>query len=214
MKNFLWCICIITFIFSCENEPVFENENNPFQANFYALKVGNYWVYKSQRYDIIEEQYFDNGVIDSVSIVGTEVIQGEIYFKFRTKTTGNDTENIFNNPNGVKFEYFRELDGNLINEEGFIKFTNNNYEERLIKEIDPGNIYEILVEGSTIINVEAGEFNCINSERYLITPDGEQLLGLDRFYYANGFGLIYDTISLIQVPTPSVIRSLVSYSVQ
>lgn len=214
MKHFLWSICIVAFIFSCDNEPVFDNESNQSQDNFYALEVGNFWVYKSQRYDFLEEQYIENGVIDSVSIVSTEVIQGETYFKFRTKTTGNDAENIFNNPNSAKFEYFRELGGDLINEEGVIKFTNNNYEERLVAERNWGNIYEILVEGVAIINTEAGEFDCINSERYGRTPDGEQLLGLDRFYYANGVGLIYDTVSLIQSPTPSVIRSLVAYNVQ
>lgn len=114
----------------------------------------------------------------------------------------------------VKFEYFRELDGNLINEEGVIKFTNNNFEERIVAELDKGNIYEILVEGITTVTVEAGEFECINSERYYLNLEGRQLSGLDRFYYANGFGLIYDTISLIQNPIPSVIRSLVSYNVQ
>jgi len=214
IKQFLLCICITAFVVSCDNEPVFENENNSAEANFYALTVGNFWVYRSQRYNVLEQHYFDNGVIDSVSIVGTEVIQGETYFKFRTKTTGNDNQNIFNNPNGVKTEYFRELDGNLIDEEGKIIFTNSSYEERLMAERPWGNIYEILVEGITTVNVEAGEFECINSERYGITPDGEQLDGLDRYYYADGIGLIYNTISLIQVSTPSVLRSLVSYNVQ
>ena len=120
IKQFLLCICITAFGVSCDNEPVFENENNSAEANFYALEVGNFWVYKSKRYDVLEEQYFDNGVIDSVSIVGTEIIQDETYFIFRTKTTGNDNQNIFNNPNGVKIEYLRELDGSLINEEGKI----------------------------------------------------------------------------------------------
>lgn len=214
MKHFLWCICIITLIFSCENEPVFDNENN--EVNFYALEVGNSWVYKSQRYDASAQEYRDNGVIDHVSIVGTEVIKGNTYYKFRTETTGNDgRERVeLNNPNGVKFEYFRELDGNLINEEGEIKFTNNNYEERLVKENNWGNIYEILVEGSTTIKVEAGEFDCINSERYAITPNGDRPPGLDRFYYASGFGLIYDTISYVSNSTPVIIRSLVSYNVQ
>lgn len=214
MKNVLWCIYIIALTYSCENEPVFENENNPAPINFYALEVGNYWVYKSERYNSLEEYYFDNGVIDSVSIIGTEDIDGETYFKFRTKTTGNDIESPLSNPNGVKIEYFRELDGNLINEEGVIKFTNNNYEERLIAEHHWGTIYEILIDGMTTINVEAGEFDCIYSERYAITPEGEQLEGLDRRYYASGIGLVYDTLSYINNPTPVIIRSLVSYNVQ
>lgn len=214
MKHFLWGICIIAFIYSCENEPVFETEINQSLVNFYALEVGNSWVYKSKRYVSSTQEYIDNGVIDYVSIVGTEVIQGNTYYKFRTETTGNDTGSDLSNPNGVKFEYFRELDGNLINEEGLIIFTNNNYDERLIKENDWGNIYEILVEGNTVINVEAGEFNCINSERYAKTSEGVRLTGLDRYYYASGFGLIYHTFSYVNSTIPPVIRSLVSYSLQ
>lgn len=214
MKHFLACIYIIVFIFSCDNEPVFENVDSEPQVNFYALEVGNFWVYKSKRYDVLEEQYFDNGVIDSVSIVGAEVIEGNTYYKFKTKTTGNDTESIFNNPNGIMYEYLRESEGNLIDEEGIIKFTNNNFEERLVGERDWGNIYETLVNGVTTISVEAGEFDCIYSERYGITTDGEELSGLDRFYYSDGIGLVYDTISFINSSTPSVIRSLDSYNVQ
>lgn len=214
MKRLLWCICIIAFIFSCENEPVFDNENNSSLVNFYALKVGNSWVYKSQRYDSSTQEYRDNGVIDYVSIVGTEIIEENTYYKFKTETTGNDTGSDLSNPNGVKFEYFRELDGNLINEEGQIKFTNNNYEERLLEEHNWGNIYEILVEGNTIINVEAGEFDCINSERYAILADGTRSRGLDRYYYASGFGLIYHTFSYVNSTIPPVVRSLVSYNVQ
>ncbi|WP_406683015.1 hypothetical protein N1F78_09990 [Seonamhaeicola sp. MEBiC1930] len=212
MRHSLWCIYIIAFIFSCENEPVFDNENN--EVNFYALEVGNSWVYKSQRYDASTQEYRDNGVVDYVSIVGTEVIEGNTYYKFRTETIGSDFRTEESNPTGLKFEYFRELDGNLINEEGFILFTNNNYEERLVKENNWGNVYEVLVEGSTIINVEAGEFECVNSERYAILSNGTQSRGLDRYYYASGLGLIYHTFSYISSSTPPIVRRLVSYNIQ
>jgi len=87
------------------------------------------------------------------------------YFKFRRLTTGNEAEITFCNENGKYFEFLKEFEGNLINEEGSIKFTNNNYEEQLLQENQWGNIYEILIDGDSIIDVEASDFLCINSER-------------------------------------------------
>lgn len=110
----------------------------------------------------------------------------------------------FCNQNGEHFEFLREFEGNLINEESSIKFTSDNYEERLLQENQWGNIYKTL----------AGEFSCINSERYAKTTNDVLLNGLDRFYYSSGYGLIYDTSSFVSSSTPSIIRRLDSYEIQ
>lgn len=214
MKRLLLCFCIIAFTFSCTESENSDNQINPSDANFFALTVGNSWVYKNYKYNPVTETYDYTGVIDSISIVGIQDFSGESYYKFRRLTTGNEKGVTFCNPNGEHFEFLREFEGNLINEEGAIKFTNSNNDERLLQENQGGNIYETLVEGNTTINVEAGEFYCINSERYAKNSDGEQLPGLDRFYYASGFGLIYDTSSFVSYPTPIIIRRLDSYEVQ
>lgn len=214
MKRLLLCFCIIAFTFSCTESDNSDNQINPPDANFFALTVGNSWVYKNYKYNAVTEMYDDTGVVDSISIVGIQDFSGESYYKFRRLTTGNEQGITFSNPNGEHFEFLREFEGNLINEEGSIKFTNSNNEERLLEENEWGNIYEILVEGNTVISVEAGDFNCINSERYAKNSDGVQFPGLDRFYYADGIGLIYDTSSFISNPIPTIIRRLDSYEVQ
>lgn len=214
MKRLLLCICIITLSFSCTESDNSENQINPPDDNFFALTVGNSWVYKNYRYNPDTEVYDYTGVIDSISIVGIQDFSDVSYFKFRRLTTGNESEITFCNENGEHFEFLRESEGNLINEEGSIKFTNNNYEERLLEENQWGNVYEILIDGDTAVDVEAGEFTCLNSERYAKTIDGEQFDGLDRFYYASGFGLIYDTSSFVSNSRPSIIRRLDSYDVQ
>jgi hypothetical protein len=217
MKNLLLCFCIIAFTFSCAESDDSENQINLPYTNFYALTVGNSWIYKNYKYNPSTEAYDDTGVIDSVSIVGTQDIFGVSYFKFRRLTTGNEAEITFCNENGEHFEFFREFEGNLINEEGSIKFTNSDFEERLLFGIPNGGsdivVYETLVDGNTTIIVEAGEFDCINSERYAAFQ-GEQAPGLDRFYYASGFGLIYDTSSFVDNPTPTIIRRLDSFEIQ
>ncbi len=214
MKRLLLCFCIIAFTFSCTESDNSDNQINPPDANFFALTVGNSWVYKNYKYNSVTETYDDTGVIDSISIVDIQDFSGESYYKFRRLTTGNEEGITFCNPNGEHFEFLREFEGNLINEEGSIKFTNSNNEERLLQENQWGNIYEVLIEGNSIISVEAGEFDCINSERYAKNSDGEQLPGLDRFYHASGIGLIFDTSSFVSNSIPSIIRRLDSYEVQ
>ena len=214
MKRLLLCLCIVAYTFSCSQSDDSDNQINSPGANFYALTIGNSWVYKNYRYNPTTETYYDTGVIDSISIVGIQEFSGESYFKFRRLTTGNENGITFCNPNGEHFEFLREFEGNLVNEEASIKFTNNNYEERLLSENQWGNIYETLVEENTILTVEAGEFDCVNSQRYVKTPEYGQFPGLDRFYYSNGIGLIYDTSSFVSSEIPYIIRRLDAYQIQ
>jgi hypothetical protein len=214
MKRFLLCFCIIALTFSCTESDTSDNQINPPDVNFYALTVGNSWVYKNYKYNQGTDTYDDTGVVDSVSIIGTQDFSGDSYFKFRRLTTGNEEQITFCNPNGESFEFLREFAGNLVNEVGSIKFTISNYEERLLGDYDWGSIHETLVEGNATINVEAGEFDCLNSERFGRLPNGVQGPGLDRFFYSSGFGLIYDTSSFISNSTPTIIRRLDSYEVQ
>ena len=108
----------------------------------------------------------------------------------------------------------RDSIGYLINDTGKIKFTNTNFEERVISDNLNFSIREVLMTGSTQIDVEAGSFTCIYSERYAVNSSGQQLSGLDLFYYSDGFGLIYDTSSFANSDEPTIIRRLDSYIVQ
>lgn len=214
MKRIYLLLCISALFFSCSTESNSENQV-PEEENFYALTVGNSWEYKNYKYNPNTQLYSDTGVVDSVSIVGTEEIFGNTYFKFRRWTTGNEEQITFCNPNGEHFEYLREFEGNLVRSDGRVKFTNSDYSVRLLSEDNWGNIVEQLIEGETTLDVEAGSFNCINSERYaILQPSQEQSPGLDRFYYADGFGLIYDTSSWVSNEIPSIIRRLDSYNIQ
>jgi len=199
--------------FSCADSDDSVNQNET-DVNFYALTLGNSWVYKNYRYDQNTDDYYDTGVIDSVSIVSTEDIWGISYFKFRRLTSGNESGITYCNQNGEYFEFLREFEGSLINEAGIVKFTNNNYVERLLFESENYGVYETLIDGDTALDVEAGQFLCVNSERYLKTTDGQVANGIDRFYYASGYGLVYDTSSFASKSTPSIIRRLDSYEVQ
>lgn len=164
MKRIIFTLFIMICAFSCsstddkETQPV-----QPSEPNFYALKLENSGVYKNYKYNATTETYEDTNVIDSVSMVGTEVISGEPYFMFRRVTTGNEEGITFCNPNGEHFEYLRVFDGSLITSEGQVKFINNDFSQRVLQENTWGSIVEQLVEGTTDVSAEAASFTCINS---------------------------------------------------
>src|SRR5690606_29547484 len=154
MKRLLILAPIFVFLLSCDSNDDTASPQ-PEADNFYALTIGNEWVYKNYKYNINTETYEDTGVIDSVSIVGTETIFGNIYFKFRTWTTGNEENITFCNPNGEHFEYLREYDGYLIRDNGTIKFVNNFYQPLLVTSDSNFSYYYRLNDGMTNVQVEA-----------------------------------------------------------
>ena len=96
MKRILYVCFIAVILSACTTS---DNQDPPeSESNFYALTEGNAWVYKNYEYNSLTEDYEDTGVIDSVSIVNTEVINDNTYFRFRTYTTGNDAGVTFCNP--------------------------------------------------------------------------------------------------------------------
>lgn len=210
MKPISFAICFFALFLSCNSDDDLQVPQQE-EANFYALTVGNSWVYKNYKRSNPSQLYEDTGVIDSISIVGTEVLNGNTYFKFRRWTTGNENHITLCNPNGEYYDLLRDSIGYLINDSGIIQFANNDFSERELASNSWGTIHEKLVEGETTMNVEAGEFNCINSERYGRSLEGVQLAGLDRFYYSDGIGLIHDTSSFTSSETPSIKRYLDSY---
>ncbi|WP_417856548.1 hypothetical protein [Xanthomarina gelatinilytica] len=214
MKRILFAVCLFALFSSCSSNDEGNSQLQP-ESNFYALTVGNSWVYKNYKYNINTELYEDTGVIDSISIVGTEQLNENTYYKFRRWTTGNEENIAFCNPNGEHFELLRDSLGYLVRDNGTVKFTNNDYTERELRVDTWGTVYEKLVAGETNVVVESGNFMSIHSERYARdNSSGEQFPGMDRFYYSDGFGLVFDTSSGVVNPIHVIERRLDSYNIQ
>ncbi|MBR9914135.1 MAG: hypothetical protein GYB32_04810 [Algicola sp.] len=212
MKRIVFGFFAIILLNACSDT---ESNSTPLpDANFYALTLGNSWVYKNYKYDPGSETYQDTGVIDSVSVVGLEDISGVKYFKMRRMTIGNEAGITFCNPNGEHFEYVRDDNGNLTTIDGHVKFSHTDASLRTIAAYEWGTIVEQLMEGTTELSVTSGVFDCMKSERYAILSNGDIAPGVDSFYYADGYGLIYDTSSTVTNEIPSIIRYLDSYNVQ
>ncbi len=218
MKRILLSICTAVLFFSCSNDDNssgINDVNAQAEANFYALKVGNSWNYKNYTYNNNTQEYDYSGVIDSVKITGIQIINDNTYFEFTTRTSGNDNGNLLLNANGVSTELLRDSLGNLVWETGKIKFTHSDFSERTLNEQSWGTTFETLQTGINNFEVEAGTFPCINSERYAKSnPDETLLPGLDKIYYTDGVGLVYETLSFVSSNIPVVERRLDTYSIE
>ncbi|GGG41941.1 hypothetical protein [Bizionia arctica] len=219
MKRICLSICFITFLLSCNSDDDSQNQDQNQQEEespgFYALEVGNSWTYKSFQYNLTEDAYYETDIQDAVSITGKEEISGNTYFVFRTETTGNnDPENPVSNPNGIKFEYLRELEGDLVNETNDIVFTSTDYTEQIVYETSWGIVYDKLATDLATVEVPAGTFQSYDKERYAKSPEGDLFPALDHIYYSEGIGLISDSMSFVSQDKPFIVRRLSSYLVQ
>ena len=208
MKTSFFILCLLFIFASCTT-----NQNTTVQGNnnFYALTEGNSWVYKNYKLDSRTNDYEETSVIDSITVLSSKIIRGNMFYKVRTLTTGNEEHITFCNPNGEHIDFLRDSLGYLINDKGEIKHSYVNYSERLVRENSWGNLYETLQKGIEEINVESGTFGCVLSKRYAKDQDNRLFPANDFFYYADGVGLIYDTSSFVSQDTPTIIRRLDSY---
>lgn len=213
MKRILFYLCFSALFFACTTSDELQSLSQT-SANFYALTVGNTWVYKNYKYNINTQVYEDTGIVDSVHIVGTEIIEGNTYFKFRTLTTGNEDQITFTNPNGEQFEYVREENGYLLKDNGRVKFVNNVYEPILVDSDSNFNYYFRLSEVASTVQTQAGNFECAKLQYYVLNEDQEQLPGTNTYLYADGIGLVFDTTSFVSQSNHSIERRLVSYNVK
>ncbi|APY08983.1 hypothetical protein BWZ20_12050 [Winogradskyella sp. J14-2] len=212
MKRIVYACLIVVLFSSCTSNDDGNSPND--NSNFYALTVGNQWVYKNYGFNFSSQEYVDTGIVDSVSIIGIENINSKDYYKFRIFTSGNDDDIPLYNLNGERFELLRDSLGYLVYDDGTIKYTNSDFSPRPLFSSDWGSVYEQLIALDHEITVEAGTFNSSYTQRFVILENGEQAAGMDHIYYADGYGLIYDTVSFVSQENPRVVRRLDSYFVQ
>lgn len=130
MKNYFSLACLVLCCISCSSD---DNTAPEPEENFYALTVGNSWVYEHFRRERIQSNTFnDTGAIDSVKIVGTEIINENEFYKYRIRTSGNENNVVFCSPNGERFEYLRDSIGYLIDQYGKVKFSREDDQEFLL----------------------------------------------------------------------------------
>ena len=214
MKRIILSLCISALLFSCSSDD--DNQILKTQAdNFYALKEGNSWVYKYYRYNYVTQEYENSGVVDSVSITATQMINQKEYYIFKTVTFGNGSNSPFyENPNGESYELLRDSIGYLVSDTGYIKYVNNDFNERILSINDWGTMYAQLKQETTTVNTEAGTFECLDMELYAVNHVYGPYPSRDYYNYADGIGLVFYTMSYASESQHISERRLDSYNIQ
>lgn len=204
----LLCLCFI----SCSSD---DNTISEPEENFFGLKVGNTWVYEYYRRQNPQEAMYDaTGVKDSVEVTGTQMINGNEFFAYRIRTSGNDSNSPFYFENGERTYYFRDSLGYLIADNGAVIFSREDEQEFFLYEGGVYPVYTARGETTEIVATEAGQFDCEYMDIYARDENGEVLPGSDKKYFAAGIGEIISTTSFVSDPIPVVERRLLSYDVQ
>lgn len=213
MKRVMLLVLPALFLCSCSSD---DAETSLPEENFYALTVGNSWVYEHfRREHIMSDIFLDTGVIDSVEIIATELIEDETFFKFRIRTSGNEDNIAFCAPNGERFEYYRDSLGYLIDNYGYVVASREDTQEfRYRERTHDTALFTALNEGEEEITTTAGSFSAIRMNLYLRNfVSGITYPGLDRYYFSNGIGKVFNTVSFASEDTHRMERRLKSYSV-
>ncbi|MEM5565326.1 hypothetical protein WNY78_09430 [Psychroserpens sp. AS72] len=205
-------LVLITLCLSCSSDDSIAPETQ--NSNFYALTVGNSWMYENFQYNEEYQTYEETGVIDNITITSIENILGDDYYIYKTVTTGNDDEIPFCNPNGEKEEYIRAYEGYLIDNTSRIRFVNNVFEPILDREYSNGSLYFQLEQETETVTTTAGTFECQKMYRYFDHNEEGIWNGRHYFYYANGVGLVMETPTSFAAEIPNIEKRLISYNVQ
>jgi len=215
MKTAYLVLIIALTIVSCSSNNDSEMDNEP--DNFYAFEVGNSWVYKyyTKNHDTNE---FTNyvGISDSVSIISTEIIRENIFYKFRwLRTNSENYSSPYLGGEGEGFYFRRDSIGYLVDDIGNIHYWNNNWQERYWHSAsDPTYaVFAKLNENIITVNIEAGNFNCLDLEIYMKNIEtGEQNPPASHFYYAKGIGNVYDKFGYLVGNATAYEKRLDSYN--
>jgi len=214
--NRILLLLAFSFLFlSCNKDDGNTTSDNQGQdAGFFALKVGNSWVYNYFRVNSETGELSNLGATETIEVIDEEAIGEEVVFTLKTTTI--DTENSCG-PCNTSPEYtFKVKDslGYLVEVDGPILFSSINDEDYLVLSQEFGDIFRVLKPNEVLITVPAGQFVTKDNERYAIDPEGNRFDGQDNLYFAEGIGEIRQTISTVSTQRIIYEKQLMSFNVQ
>lgn len=205
-------VLVLPFILtSCDDDQdevtIFEEEN----SSFYALEVGNKWVYQHYRLNI------DGSIRDTIAIEEIEVIE-EVTIDEKQYAQLQISTNILMGTTCATCELepfvvtsVRDSLGFLVTDTGDLLYSSRNTEPYIYSEADWGTTFGQLQQNVTIRTVSAGNFSVLNNMWFVISPDGEEYEGRVFDYYSEGIGQIELIMSGVLRNTPSARKELIEY---
>ena len=205
---------ISILLISCNKDDTSPQGQQVVEESFFALKVGNSWIYNFFR------PIYMTGVLENVGVqVEVEVTEETTtmenrYYTIQTTTIGNDSfECIVCEENGVSTLQVRDSLGYLIDGSGNILFSSENTQDYLVASHSWGDVYKVLRENEVLVTVPAGQFSCLLNEKYVINPDGEIFDGRAHQYFSEGVGEIKRTFVFVTSGSLIIEKQLISFSI-
>jgi hypothetical protein len=183
MKRVLFITLISVVALAACNKNNSEDELSPVQTpDYMQLKIGNYWVYEKYTIDSdgIENPIW--GETDSSIITGDTMIDNIKYYK---KLSVNQEH----------MSYLRNSNGYLVNLEGEVLFSENDFSNIIrVDTIGPGLAYieYMMHDEDSSINVPIGTYPVIEMRGKVTPLDPQYPHGINytHYFYADGMGLI------------------------
>jgi hypothetical protein len=214
MRNLFYLGLVVLLITSCNKEESNLIINPVDKANYFPLKVGNYWIYEHYDIDSLGNETYKNKT-DSIILIRDTIIKGNQYFVLE------GTNYQFNGGNWGIVDILRDSSGYIVNEKGQIKFSLDNFNDTLTSKIEVINndtLYIVTFKMEKTINkvvVPAGEFEVLNFKGTVLTFNPNQGIMNPRYlnnYFADNVGKILETYFYLSSPIKSEKR-LVRYKI-
>lgn len=193
----------MVLMLSCkENYEEIPIEDPQVVFNYLPMKTGNYWVYRHYQIDTLGN-VTETQRTDSVIISGDSMINDKRYFVFK------GTHYPYN-PNWGLIDVLRDSIGYIVNANGIIKFSKDNFTDILASktEIVGGDtIYTLnyqMENPDSIVTLPAGEFSVLNYKGTVRTPMKLKGIPNPRYmntFYADGVGCVVETYFYLNHPT-------------
>jgi len=211
MRKLFYLGLMLTLVVSCKEKEDQTPVDPSVVSDYMPMKTGNYWVYA--HYDIDSAgNVTSTGRTDSVTITRDSMINGKQYFVF-------EGTNYPYNANWGIVDILRDSSGYLVNGNGIIRFSENNFTDILSSKTEViGNdtLYTLnykMERPSGTITVPAGVFGALNCKGTVTTTQNIPGIPNPRYlntYYADNIGKIVETYFFLFHPVISEKR-LVRY---
>ena len=216
MYRFICLFLAFSFVLvSCKKD---DGDNLPQEQvtdpGFYALQVGNVWIYNYFRADNDTGELINQGGTETVEIINEEVIGDEVIFTMRTTTVDDNNTCAICNEDPLVIRKVKDSLGYLVEVDGPILFSSVSTQDYLVSSQGFGDTFRVLKPNEVLVTVPAGQFVTKDNERYAIDPNGNRYDGQDNLYYADGVGEIRQTMSTVVALRILYEKQLISYSVQ
>lgn len=217
MRRLVVVFFLAAALISCKKEKTDPIDNNPEtdQTDYFPLSIGNYWIYQHFEIDSLNHET-EKQVFDSIAITADTIYRNNKYYVLE------GTNYPFNGGQWGFIEMLRDSSGYIVNQNGIIKFTDDNFVDTLAFKTEVHNgdtlytLFYKMEKPSDNIEVPLGSFNVLNYRGTLNSSmeiQGSQNPRYLNTFYADSVGKILETYFFLHSPLTNEKR-LVRYHIE